>query len=40
MRQFGKYGTARHATDDKTIQRKKDETCMPYEYDKAKDTHS
>jgi hypothetical protein len=37
---WGKCGTARHATADKTIRRKKDATLMQYNYGKAADTHS
>jgi hypothetical protein len=37
---WGKYGTARHATTDKTIRRKKDATLIPDNYGKATDTHS
>jgi hypothetical protein len=32
-----KYSTARHATGDKTIQRKKDAICLPDNYGKATD---
>jgi hypothetical protein len=37
---WGKYGTARYATADKTIRRKKDATLMQDNYGKAADTHS